>query len=411
MKITRGLGLKLAGVALLLLPFFCNPYAPIQELQLQAPKLIGAFALGNLALAFLLSSRIHWLMGFFHAAYTVSVLVTGFGSMQLYPFVYWSASAYFALWFVGLLQEEREFLWKFMGAGVLLAAVYAYIQIAGGDFIFHYAPGIDSSLPVSFFGQQTRYGSFAAPVAALLLVWPWGWVPSLLIAGTCVATGSSFVLASLLSGYLLVLGYRASRRLLAPLLAAGVILAIAGCVFLPNNELFFAHGRYEIWGATWRAWKQSPYQLFGFGPGSYGLLVETKTVVLPGGTVAIQPESFFSKNFQPEITRDHGNFFQAHNDYLQLIFECGWVGILIILVGAFVIGRALYRRWWVPGYTSLEARGCQAYLVAILVNALGNFPFQMSPHYFLAVLTLAIVLRDDRDAATIYPWPLTTSSP
>jgi O-antigen ligase len=386
----------LAGAVLLLLPFFCNPYGFTQELQLGAPKLFAVFLLGNFALAIVFGRGIHWFFGVAHFLLSAECVLTGFGPTQLYPYAYWLTAAGFSLWFVHLHPSLRKWLWWAMIAGGICSTLFAFLQVFGHDPIFHYNEGIDPTLPIAFFGQQTKFGAYLAPLASLSFWFPGGWVIFIAMSAICVTTGSSFTMAALLAGFLVNIRWWRPIRARAPALIAGifamgVILAIGLCKAFPEKELFFAHGRYEIWAATWDAWAHHDHVLLGYGPGAF--------------------MEIFAGNFQPESTRSHGAFLQAHNDYLQLIFDCGIPGIVILLAAAYSIGRAFWRGWWNYGFLPpAEMRGAQAYLVAILVNAIGNFPFQLSPHYFFAIMCLAIVLKDDQETSIIYEWPLPTSS-
>ena len=99
-------------------------------------------------------------------------------------------------------------------------------------------------------------------------------------------------------------------------------------------------------------------------------------------------------------------FLQSHNDYLQVIFEYGYLGVAIV---GTVLGAACVHLWkyWLRAHnkeTPIEVRGAQAMLCGFLVNAIGNFPFQLAPHFFLATLCLAVILKYSREKGTLIEW-------
>lgn len=383
----------MVGGALLLLPFFCNPFGRDMALQFEAPKLMAAFLLGNLCFALVLGRCIHWAFALVHAAFALSVLLTGFGGIQLYPFSYWCAACFLALYAVpneGDFFEEKLWLFKAIAMGGILSAVYALAQVCGFHWPLHYAEGIDTRTPIAMLGQQTKLGAFLAPCAAVCLALRGRWFLGAALCGfVCLLTGSSFTLFSLGIGFLVVLtGAPALRpRWVVIALVIGILLMVVGPQFAKPGSILDDHGRSLAYRDTVKAWLHQPF--LGYAPGSF--------------------QEVFHKFFQQNETkwRGGGDYLQAHNDYLQVLFEFGLLGFIPLVLAVGAILRAYFLRWrmvraewrikngweWEGAYV-LCAQGA---LAALLVNSLGNFPFVLSPHFLLGVLSAGILLRAARD--------------
>lgn len=385
----RKLEFFLAGGLLALLPFSANPYMP-----LETAKNLAVFVLGNLVFCFLLARDIHWVIGAAHLGFVGICCITGFGSMQLYPYCYWTASLIFSLWFLRQKRDTQEGLLLAVVISGVLSSVYALWQVIGTDPIFVFAPGIDPHQPIAFFGQTTKFGAFAAPVAAMAFAvgrWQWS-LAGLFVAIMALTTGSSFTILALGAGVLICVGHHHyGRWLVKRLFLGGLVACSAAWALFPKASIFFPHGRFELWAEVLDAWKQAPSRFFGWGPGS------------------MQAE-VFSQKFQSEGLKQHGGFLQAHNDYLQVLFDSGYWGAAYLALVLFFVFRSYYRHWWMrkPLLVSVPVRMAQAYLAGMLANAIGNFPWQLAPHYLVGILCIAIILKDDRAFGTISTWPQLT---
>ncbi len=381
-----------AGGILFLLPFLCNPFGATMEMQFETPKLLLAFLLGNLCFAFYLSQKIHKAFGVLHAAFALSVLLTGFGSMQLYPFAYWTAALFLALWAGEQREEAQLFLWKCVAVAGVLVSVHASLQMLGFSWPIHYAPGIEPTRPIAFLGQQTKLGAFLAPCAAVALALGW-LLPSLFIAFVCLCTGSSFTVFALLVGLGTVIAQRRLpgwrwRPAFKGFVVLGVLLILVGPSFKESIPALDDHGRYAAWRDTFNAWKERP--VLGYGPGGFKQLFAG-----PDREKDYAEENFAHSMQKSDTWRLGGGWFQAaHCDFLQVLFEMGLMGFLALLFALFSLFRA-YRRLNILGWEG-SVLAAQGALAALLANALGNFPWTLSPHFMIGVLAAAIVLRAGR---------------
>lgn len=364
------------GGMFFLLPLFflLPPLANSFEAQIQGAKLMLVFGLGNLFFAVYLGKKIHPSFFLIHAAFTVGALFTGFGAMQLYPFVYWSAAAGLTLLFLTLEEETQVLLLRCVVWGGVASSMLAFLQVLDLDPILTYAPGIsdaDRVLPVGLMGQTTKFGA----LLAILIGVAFGlkdYSAALLMTVAAVATNSSFTYLAVFGALIVNARYLLGRFVTVAICISFFFTAAILWAFSPGSALLLDNGRYLVWWTTLEAWWNGP-KLLGFGPGSFAYL--------------------YAENFQPK-SLVYGSFLQAHNDYIQALFEFGLMGAAVMAALLFFIGRHFCLYWWGSRYQEKAPLviAAEGGLIAIVLNGMGNFPFQLAPHFLLATICFAIIV-------------------
>lgn len=82
---------------------------------------------------------------------------------------------------------------------------------------------------------------------------------------------------------------------------------------------------------------------------------------------------------------------QAHNEYLQVLFQYGIIGLLLIT--GLIISTVKK--------ISIRNVVLASSLIALLADSLGFFPMRTSPIGYMAVMFLALIDREDRDAVLL----------
>lgn len=377
-----------AGGILFLLPFLCNPFGGEMYLQFEAPKLFGAFILGNFCFSVILWRALHPAFGVAHFCFAISVLLTGFGGSQLYPFCYWIAGLGLGLYACHYKNPIRPdahlWIWKVIVVSALLSGLQAYGQMMGFHWPIQYAEGIEQTRPIAFLGQQTKLGAYLAPCAAASLAL--GWFPAFAFLSLIVlATKSSFSVFALTIGAMTVaVGNNwIRRRWLVLATISGILLTVIGPRYGYKIPALYDHGRQIVYADIWKAIQERP--ILGHGPGSFQAKFHTK--------------------HQSQLAREMGggDFLQAHNDYLQVPYEGGipgWIGMLFMLGSILWAYHSLFsrQRIWLNFQPLTKTVLCaQGSLAALLVNAIGNFPWTLSPHYLIGIMSAAILLRAARN--------------
>jgi hypothetical protein len=93
-----------------------------------------------------------------------------------------------------------------------------------------------------------------------------------------------------------------------------------------NKPFFQDSGRYAIWRSMMALWWQDQAHLFGVG----------------GGTFFLVGPAIQTQMHQPE----NSLFAFMHNDYLQIIWEQGFIGITLFLASGILILRKAFDRNW-----------------------------------------------------------------
>lgn len=251
-------------------------------------------------------------------------------------------------------REEKKFD-RILSAATWAQLLLGAAQLAGWDFIFARHSRLEFIHPlVGFLGQETIFGAWMAPLA-----WYWfgkkRWGEFAACSVAVFATASAFSIFAWVCGLAAYLVWRYSRRgvifLATAFLAALVLIRGLG----GNSGFFYDNGRYLAWRMLMNAWRRQPW--FGYGMDS------------------------FAREFKYHQGFGGQPWIQAHNEYLELLFGGGMVGLA--LGGGALSALWFYRkRWWgreecLPWFLAL---------VAIAANALGNFPLHIAPIALLAAM-------------------------
>lgn len=368
-----------------LLPFLVLPFNGDMEMQFNLPKLLGVFLLGSLCFAFSLSERVSPYFGLAYAGFMGSALFTGFGTWQVYPAIYFGAACGFSVWLVERPESERLVVLRLLALAGVLSAFQAYLQTMHVVWPLQYGEGIDKYKPIAFLGQHTKFGALMAPLCALCVALGRRWWPfAAFLAFLTILTGSSFSVLGLGVGLLVVARHWVGRRAVTWVTGAGVATLVTIFLAHPELDMFRNNGRVDVWREMISCARQeAPW--IGRGPGSFAAL--------------------FDKTCETVRTRElNGRFLQAHNDMLQVFHDGGLVGVLVMLVVLYGIGAAYYRTWWKPDrYRTLTSvQAAQGMFAALLANSLGNFPFQLAPHFLIGIFSAAILLKRARRTDTIF---------
>lgn len=130
------------------------------------------------------------------------------------------------------------------------------------------------------------------------------------------------------------------------------------------EEFFSGNGRYELWSMALKWWSEYFHWLFGSGAGTAYILVPRAQI-----EVGHHTQSFF---------------IWMHNDYLQVLFEYGVLGLSLLL--ALTLG-GLWRLRKTPHLLSVG--------VGYGVMALGNYPSRLAVHALLGMWLVARAFYKD----------------
>lgn len=320
---------------------------PVDDLRLEMEFLVRLAAIAGLALYL-------WTINPWWAAFLALA-----GVSHVYPahtrssYLAFDAVLHGAVWFAVLTSVLRRrdltVLYNTLAAICCFNLFWQVLQAFELDPVF--AALADGPMPrVGFMLNQNFCGAFAAFCLPVFLRpgWRWGLAVvglSLFLAQTSLAVFSAFA-------GLLFFGVVKKKIVLSLALAvcgsAGYILLVDG----PGFE------RWPVWKLGLLGWIEEPW--FGFGLGHWALLFQ-----------------------KPVSGAGTGIWMQAHNEFLQGLFEMG-IGFGIVVVG-YLAGawNALRRR---AGEGLLIPATA---LVIIAVNSAANFPFHVGATAIVAVTWMA----------------------
>lgn len=304
---------------------------------------------------FFLSAIILFVVGAFLSRYDKPL-----GSFIVFSSVmtlYWhSSSALSTLYwmtlgsiFLVLLREiPRDYLpiakYVLIGSGCI-QVFYAYVQMFEYDPLFFGFRKVDVYFVHGTLEHHNFLGAFLAmiiPLAPIIIL------PILFMGLISSASLLSFVAA--FGGIL----YNIKSLKYRVFVTTGAALFIV--IFFWNKSRDSFYSRFRIWGEALANFDSSWFtMLFGNGLGSWYLqkFVDAK-----------DPEQVF---------------FQAHNEYLQLLYETGFIGILFLV-------------WWIYHWRKSLNHGC---IIAIAISAIGIYNFHIPYLAITAILIIAIAHRSE----------------
>jgi hypothetical protein len=147
-------------------------------------------------------------------------------------------------------------------------------------------------------------------------------------------------------------------------LALAVTL-LAGLMCLPLFDIDF-NGRLGVWTNLINDWRGSPvlgidanFGFLGTGIGSF---------------------AFFFPN------KNNVAFIQAHNEYLQILYSMGIVGLMFLLTSIWQVLKRAYDK-----QGSLYLHGLVGSLVCLCVCAIGTFVWQLAVYQYMTVLIIGLI--------------------
>mgnify|MGYP001594940262 CR=1 FL=1 len=345
----------------------------------------GCLAIG--ALAWRVSPAITWLVG----AYTLSGLAYGFQGLSM-------MNLQALLWGTGLLAL-LTYVWpehKGMILWALTVALAAHITIALSQyFVEDYGWPAPAGLVYRdpFFmtakvvheveGLASHYSLLGGllAVAMPLVYLRVGWIVWIVVPLVSLVTQHrATMMAAALSVFLMIPGRRKWHAGWIGLLLSGAVMYLRGAFsdFAGPSLTAWTSTRIDVWVIGFAKALQKPW--LGWSPGAWYLWKPT----------------FITPPAKTGLT-----FIQAHNEFLQLFFEVGIIGLLAVVIYVVHTGWRLRRaRPW-----TLELRCAVASVAGLGFIAFVSFPFRIAVTAVGGIITLAALhgelleIEDKRKAA------------
>lgn len=279
----------------------------------------------------------------------------------------------FFLTITSLSWPNRSKQWIFNAIfGVsLCSAGYIFVQFLNMDSIFSVrqpdafgAITRTSTHLASIIGQPTLAGAFLAMCSPVAL-FKKNWTAFAIISLAVLLTQSSFAVLSIIisSLFYLICAYATKvRRFLIPiiLVTASILIPII-VVFAMTHDSFNDNGRFSTWSMLLKDISTMRGSLFGMGFGVFG-------VVFPSA--------------------HQTNWFQAHNEFLQVLYGGGLIGLSLFVMMFVEIGRKF--KDCVMDNEVICLASC---LIAVSVCAIGTFVWQLGVFQYYTVLMFGLLTQ------------------
>lgn len=283
-------------------------------------------------LALQIGKRTHWALGAASAVFLFSGIHMGVGSFQI---------GAFALFAAALLSLDRyaaniiELLFAFFYLfSVIVTLTYTPMGASGNPSMNGCMIAILLPFAASAFRGVPEYAWIGISAAAIMQL------------DASIPVGVLFVVV--VAGWWSKKGAKPGLRqalVMSPLFAIGY--------FMNPAQFLTTTGRWQIWKDTLTWWYNSDRHWFGIGTGALDTIFRHKLAVDP--------------NYKTVIW--------AHNDYLQILFDNGIVGLSAVLIGLLATMRRAF-----PGPILFSA------VCGYAATALFNFPMHVPLHAMVGMI-------------------------
>lgn len=385
----------LAGAALFVLPFVFSSGAGE---QFRAPKVLFLLLLVSLYICYRVFT-INQALGCSGAFALISACCSpvALDLPNLLPLV---AAFITCLWVAYPTEDHVKIGLKILKYIGCVCATYAIGQHYGYDliglFLGHDLVSFINPTahlhPPAFFGQQTLYGPFAAACfACALFDGSWWLLPFLGLP--IVFIDSSFTYLSLGVVLTVYSFYQFGPRcLFLALLAPPAFFLL--CQFPEfKRDLLMDNGRFPLWVQVWELSKNHPSHGYGFGSFKTIYPAFQSADIRAAAGIDESKLSPKAKAFTWEANRireTSGLFLSAHNEFLQVFFECGVIGLLLV---AWIFVSYFWAAIFLPYNASIWC--LHAIFWSFMANSLGNFPLHLIPQALLPLWAFVAVTTID----------------
>jgi hypothetical protein len=293
--------------------------------------------------------------------------------------------ALFAITIASVEWDERA-RWRLFTvatwAGVIMAG-YALLQFL---YIDQFCNQKTDYFPINRIGGTMGNRTIVAPFIAMLIplaIHLRSWWKVVVMAAAILVCRSSIAIGA---GAVAVLFQVAGRGRRPLQIAAGTatVLVVAAVIGYGTSASVRREvndsGRAAVWKLVIEDWrspvdpeKDNSFAITGLGPGSFRYVFPPKH------------EQFFRE-------RAWQDFHQVHNEYLQMLYECGVVGLFLLLGAIFWVFRRNYsfRECW-RGEADPYRLSLLSSFLCIALCAFGTFVWQIAPTVFYTAVVVGLL--------------------
>lgn len=279
----------------------------------------------------------------------------------------------FFLFFLSVASVEfnKELILKVMVYAGSVMAGYVILQYFGFDQFFVSAdPGLGRL--GGTLGNRAITSAYIAMIIPIALYFK-KYLLSLLMVISIFMMGISASIVSMIaaSSFFIWSCLRwCNRRIFILFMVASALISGFVIFKMPNKEIIANHGRYQVWRELVEDLRKpvsgktnKKYSFTGFGIGSFKYMFHAKHPV--------------------------SNFTEAHNDYLELLYNIGVFGLFLFLASMWRAAKKSFIPENRYRMMLLSSFGCVA------LNAGGLFCWQSAPIVFNSLIILGLMQKEE----------------
>lgn len=390
---TYNLNKLLIILGLVLVPFYelifrCFPFVAVMAPDTRQPKTLIALgialSIGLLAVyqgnikpfrnKFLLIIPVYLLFNLFMSPH-VDLFLNNVQSGDLFFWKPFSEVLIFSLMIIAIAStEDFDGILKVMVICGAVMAGYVVLQKLGFDQFWLQKEG-EQFISVTGrnlggnLGQSTVVASFIAMIIPIAFYCEKYWMAGLMIISEIVLSSDMSMIALIFTG-LIYLTYK-NNNLLIPILSVLIILFISGIIFY-NFNIKFHNNISERFNGRIGDWKN--------------IFTDIRDGAIDGSKQDFSATGVGFGRFAFIFPDRHkSNFQQAHNDLLEFTYNCGLIGLGLLLIGLFYLLSTT-----MMNITPMSLAILLSFSTILLIS-LGSFPFQLASQQFYSAVLLGLL--------------------
>ena len=298
-------------------------------------------------------------------------------------------------------KRHKNAIYNLICVIALINVAFAIMQAFG---LYILLKPVSREIPIGLMSNPNELSAFLAICLPFFFRRKWAYMIPLVLAGLFLAKSSNGILAGfIVISVWSIINFRDDRRVVLFAIVGAAMCAALYLTYIDTNHARSLQSRAYVWHKTAQAATVKLFRGWGFGQYQYVIPLLTNPKNIPADRITVSLSLISDKPaLESAITRITGstdyegarhyfadeknniktNFAQAHNEYVELYFAAGLVGVLLglsFLAGSIIRGIAQPDK--IPVFS----------VIASAATAIFFFSWQIAPLAVVTLLSLSII--------------------
>lgn len=291
---------------------------------------------------------------------------------------YWKAYLFIVVFFmahvavsnIGFVKYDINRILKIMCWAGFIMAIYSLLQKVGFEQFFGNREGVNAIMTGTL-GNVNILASFLVMIIPIAL-YSREYLKAIIMLLVVIVSSSQMAMGALLLSIIFLIGSKSKKLAIITIISVislGVIIGVSYNHSTKVRNFLADNGRFGVWKQIYGDIKnpidyggvKKSFAFTGYGIGSFRYL--------------------FHNNHEPYKSE---HFYEAHNEYLEFMYNTGIIGILLLFMSIWAFLKACFP------LNSLK-RCLISSLVSSIVCAIGMYVWQLGPTIFYTIILTGLL--------------------